>query len=148
MPSTSILRKDFDRAIADCHEAVQIDSNHVEAYLIRGLALLGKGQPDRAIADFDRTLALNRPNDWTYVGPLKRRYPELHLARGQALESKGEFVRAIADYDKAILLGREDAEVYQSRADAKLKLGDTKGAKADHDRAAQIRTKSGPKKTP
>ena len=53
------------------------------------LGVLEKGQPDRAITDFDRAITLNRPNDWTYVGPLKRRYPELHLARGEALREQG-----------------------------------------------------------
>ncbi len=89
-------------------------------------------------------MQLGRPHDWTFVGPISRRFPELYVARGRAFGSKGEFARAISDCNEAIRLGREDAEVFQARGDAKAKLGDAAGAKKDFDRANWLRSRAGP----
>ncbi len=51
-----------------------------------------KGEYDRAIADYDKAIAL------------KPKYADFYNNRGIAYDKKGEYDRAIADYDKAIAL--------------------------------------------
>ena len=87
--------------------------------LVRGLALARKGQPDRAIADFDHTIAANQPMTGRSWGRSAAAIPRLYLSRGQAFASKGEYRPPIADYDEAIRLGREVPETFQARANAK-----------------------------
>jgi tetratricopeptide (TPR) repeat protein len=52
------------RAIRDLTQALELDSRRVEAYLNRGLAFKMHGDRDRAIADFERYLALGTDTFW------------------------------------------------------------------------------------
>jgi tetratricopeptide (TPR) repeat protein len=50
-------QKDWDRAIADCSKAIELDPQLRDSYLIRGTIFRdAKGNLDGAIADFDRPL--------------------------------------------------------------------------------------------
>ena len=51
-------KKEYDRAIADFTEAIEIDPKHVSAYNDRGLAHTSKGDYARAIADVTRAVEL------------------------------------------------------------------------------------------
>ena len=52
-------KKEYDRAIADFTEAIEIDPKHVSAYNDRGLAHTSKGDYARAIADVTRAVDLS-----------------------------------------------------------------------------------------
>ena len=65
--------------------------NYAAAYYNRGIAWRHKGDPDRAIADYDQAIKLN---------PTAAAYNN----RGSAWAAKGEFDRAMADLDQAIKL--------------------------------------------
>jgi len=52
-------KKEYDRAIADFTEAIEIDPKHVSAYNDRGLAHTSKGDYARAIADVTRAVELS-----------------------------------------------------------------------------------------
>src|ERR1700680_1685343 len=45
-------KNEFDQAIEDYDQAIQLDSRFSLAFFGRGLARIGKGDTDRAIADF------------------------------------------------------------------------------------------------
>ena len=62
-----------------------------------------KGDSDRAIEDFNKTINLN-PN-----------YVDAHNNRGVAYGEKGDFDRAIKDFNKVIELNPNYAEVYSNR---------------------------------
>jgi tetratricopeptide (TPR) repeat protein len=52
---------EYDRAIADCNEALRLNSNDVEAYYNRGLAYAMKEDYARARTDWEKALQLD-PN--------------------------------------------------------------------------------------
>ncbi|WP_165227002.1 serine/threonine-protein kinase [Aquisphaera insulae] len=83
-------RGDYDRAIADCDAVLRGAPDHAEALLNRGLALLAKGEPSRALADLDRVLALNQGLSPTFEGPLSVHYPALQRARADAHARAGK----------------------------------------------------------
>src|ERR1700687_2120498 len=74
-----------------------------KARFSRGVAYLGTGQIDRAIADFDQAIALN-PNE-----------PTGFNNRGVAYAEKGQYDRAIADYDEAVRLSPNFPQALSNR---------------------------------
>jgi tetratricopeptide (TPR) repeat protein len=50
--------RNYDRAMADCNQALRIDPNYARAFSNRGLVYEAKGDRDRAIADFRKALSL------------------------------------------------------------------------------------------
>lgn len=61
-------KRSFERAIADCDEAIRLDPKSVAAYNNRGYACIEKGEVDRAIADYDEAIRLNQMNVSSYLG--------------------------------------------------------------------------------
>ena len=100
--------KDEDLSIAGCtviiESGTQSKTNLARAYYDRGVAHAQKGQHDLAIADYDRTIAINPKNADAYGN------------RGAIYNSKGQYDRAIADYDRAIALNPKYANMYGNRA--------------------------------
>jgi tetratricopeptide (TPR) repeat protein len=107
---------DYDRAIADCDQALRLDPKFAPAYNGRGFAYDKKGDYDRAITEYDQAIRLNPKSTIAYNN------------RGNAYDSKGDHVRAISDLDQAIRLNPNDARVYNNRGLAHNHNG-------DHDRA-------------
>ena len=96
-------RNDFDKALADCSRAIELDPRSTLAYAMRGLMLLQKGNFEGAIADTGKALELDPRN------------PVLYRQRGMAKFQKGDFDGAIADYDKAVEI-EPSYESYRQRA--------------------------------
>jgi len=91
---------DFDRAIADCSEAIRLDPKLAWAYTNRSNAWLKKGDLDKAIADCDEAIRLD-PRDAT-----------AYCNRGVAWRKKGDYERALADDRQAIRLDPNDVYSY------------------------------------
>src|SRR5437763_16510929 len=53
------FKHEYDRAIADCDDAIKLNPKDAKSYYVRGLAYHLKGEYDRAIADFDQTIKLD-----------------------------------------------------------------------------------------
>ena len=53
-----ITKKDFDRALADCDQAIIVDPNQARAFAIRGSVYKHMGALERAIADFKKALTM------------------------------------------------------------------------------------------
>ncbi|MGL5059475.1 MAG: tetratricopeptide repeat protein, partial [Microcoleus sp.] len=101
---TAYSRKgEYERAIADYNQAIQLNPKLAEAFYNRGTAYSNKGEYDRAIADYDRAIQLNP------------KYAKAFNNRGTAYSNKGEYDRAIADYDRAIQLNPKLAEAFNNR---------------------------------
>ena len=113
-------RGDFDRAIADYNQAIQLDPKYGVAYTNRGSALGSKGNFDRAIADFDQAIQLD-PKD-----------ADAYYSRGRAWSGKGDLDRAIADYNQAIQLNPKYGNAYVNRGSAWGNKGDLDRAIADY----------------
>jgi len=73
------------------------------AFYNRGNSYRSKGQPDRAIEDYDQAIRLN---------PI---YALAFYNRGNAYNGKGQPDRAIEDYDQAIRLNPNYADAFSNR---------------------------------
>ena len=72
-------KKDPDRALSDCNEAIRADSRYAAAYINRGNAYLLKSDVDHAFADFSEAIRLDPKNAWAYT------------ERGNLYKNKGDF---------------------------------------------------------
>jgi tetratricopeptide (TPR) repeat protein len=96
----------YDRAIEDYNNAIELNPNYTHAYYNRGLAYYQKVQYDRAIEDYNNAIELN-PN-----------YTHAYNNRGNAYYQKVQYDRAIEDYDKAIELNPNYTYAYNNRGNA------------------------------
>jgi len=127
--SVNHAKGDYDRAIADCNEAIRLDPKFAEAYNNRGNAYYAKGNYDRAIADASEAIWLD---------------PSLALAynnRGNAYYAKGDYDRAIADASEAIRLDPKYMVAYFGRGRLYLYAGLLPKALADLNQASALNPK-------
>ena len=88
-----LLMHNFDLAIADITKTIELTRGRTTAHFLnRGAAYLGKGDHERAIADFN-TIIESSP-----------RFAPAYESRALVYEKKGDRERAIADYRRAIEL--------------------------------------------
>lgn len=92
-----------------------------QGFVLRGFQSQQNGQYDRAIADFDRALALDPNNVRALTG------------RGEARGRKGEHDRAIADFDRALTLDPAFLPALHGRGAVHEKTGDHDAAIRDYD---------------
>lgn len=95
-------------------------------YIARGNAYLASGQPEEALANYDRALML------------KRDLPAVAVLKGEALSMLGRFREAVRSFDIALSAQPDDAEALGGRAIAWLGLGLLDEANADWQRQIQL----------
>jgi len=108
---TFLLKRDFDRAIADLDQAVRLDPTLSRAFYNRGAAEMAKGQEAKGLADIDHALVLN-PEDMTALE-----------GRAKYYLSKGDLARARADFAAAERLAPANTSLLQGRAAAYEETG-------------------------
>jgi len=99
-------------------------STYTEFYI--GLTCQKKGEHEKAIKHYDKTISINPQIAAAYTG------------RGIAKDTLGKHEDAIVDYDQAIRINPRDTHAYYNRGIAKSKLGRHKEALADYDQAIHI----------
>jgi tetratricopeptide (TPR) repeat protein len=109
---------DYNDAIEDFNQAIQINPTSALAYNNRGLAYNDKGDHDRAIDDFSQAVKLNPIGSLAYNN------------RGLVYKVKGDYDRAIEDFSQAIKLNPRNFDTYYNR-------GLTYNAKGDFDHAIE-----------
>jgi tetratricopeptide (TPR) repeat protein len=156
----AIVKKDYDRAIAECNRAIGLDPRRTEAYFLRGSAWERKNQLPRAIADLTEAIRLdpqhapaytNRGGVWLQLNEIDRALADLDRAirldprdetayvnRGNARIRKNEPDRALADLDEAIRLDRADPMAFNNRGWARQVKGEYDQALADYDQAIRL----------
>ena len=117
---------EYDRAIEDFNQALQINPTFALAYNNRGLAYNAKGDPDRAIEDFSQAIKLNPRNFDTYYN------------RGLTYNAKGDFDHAIEDFSQAIKTNPMNAQIYNYRGLVYKAKGDGNRAIEDYSEAIRI----------
>lgn len=105
-----------DHIIADCDEAIRLDSNNALTFHQRGHAYEIKKDYDRALSDYSQAIRLNL------------QYVDAFIGRGNVYDAKKDYELAISNYDQAIRLNPNYAFAYFLR-------GDAYHAKRDYDRA-------------
>lgn len=119
-------KRDNDRAITDCSEAIHLDPKYAEPFNTRGIAYNAKGDYDHAVADYSEAIRLN-PN-----------HTKAFNNRGNTYRAKGDLDRAVADYDRAIGLDQQFALAYNNRGNAYRAKGNLDAAIADYTAAIRI----------
>jgi tetratricopeptide (TPR) repeat protein len=79
-----------DDAIRACTHLLSRNSRNAAAYVNRGVAYRGRGEDDRALADYDQAIIVDPKNAVAY------------LDRGNVYYDRAEYDRALADYSEAI----------------------------------------------
>jgi tetratricopeptide (TPR) repeat protein len=152
--------QNYERAVADYDEAVQLNPEFAAAYRNRGEAYLRLGQFDRAVADQTRAVHLDPSDATAYYGRGNAHYltgendlaiadydeairidPSYAFAynnRGSAYGGKGDFEKAIANYDEAVRLQPKDPLAYNNRAFTLLIAGEYGRAISDYDAAIRL----------
>ena len=89
-------------------------------YTLRASSWLALGQPDKALADFDKAIEMG--------------YRQAHafVSRGLFYASSGDYEKAIADYNEALEIDPEDTAPLINRAAARMGQGEFEQAIADY----------------
>ena len=126
-PAGTLLRDDgkLDEAIAS-RQGDRARPAWYEPYAERGIAWRRKGDTARAIADFDRSIALKDTAQTRYE-------------RAVTWRAKGDLDRAVADLGEAVRIDPKMADAYFLRATMARERGDLAGAVADLDQAISRR---------
>ncbi len=91
------LQNNFSDAIHDFSNAIDINSQYAEAYVMRGNMRDESGHPTEALADFDQAIKINPANGAAYFN------------RGITRKNNGDLAGACADFNKALDLGYQEA---------------------------------------
>ncbi|MEQ1697079.1 MAG: tetratricopeptide repeat protein [Hyphomicrobiaceae bacterium] len=83
--------KDYDRALVEFTQVIELDPTFAEAYIGRGTAYVAKGEFERGIREYTRSLEI-------------RKRVEAYYGRGRAYHKKGDKGKAVADYRAALAL--------------------------------------------
>lgn len=143
----------YDRAIADYTQAIQLDPQDLLNNVGRGTTYLYKGDHDRAVADYRNATRLKPKNedDWgalcwarTVLGDLLAALANcneslrLRPNDGQTLHSRGiiylklgQLDKALVDFNSIVRLDAKDPDGLYARGITKQKMGDTMGGETD-----------------
>lgn len=124
-------KEDYENAIADCDQAIQIVPDYARAYAYRGYAYRMLGKYEKAIADFNEVIRL----DSEYAGAYE--------SRGNALRANKDYDKAIVDYTEAIRLDPKNVFAYNNRGWTWYLKNDLDKAIADYAEAIQLNPKWG-----
>jgi tetratricopeptide (TPR) repeat protein len=124
-------KKQYDRAIVDCNQAIRLDPRGDNFYNTLGAVYHLSGKYDRAIEEYSRVIELNPKS------------PDAVHNRGMAYAAKGDYDTAILEYDAALKNDPRDAVALYNRGVAKQKKGDQAGGQADIEAAKRIDPKMG-----
>jgi tetratricopeptide (TPR) repeat protein len=108
------------------HHALGVDGNNFVAHTNLGLALDEKGQPDAAIAEYEKALQIQPA------------YAEAHNDLGNALAGVGRLTEAIAQYQKALELVPGLPQVHNNLGAALAQNGQLTEAIAHFQKAIEI----------
>ncbi|MCT7948595.1 tetratricopeptide repeat protein [Ancylothrix sp. C2] len=115
----------YQAAIENYTQALQISPSLAEAYLGRGLAKRRIGDNQGAIDDYTKVIQLQPNNALAYHN------------RGVVKAVLGKHQEALTDYTQALLINQNDATAYLNRGRSRFAIGDKLGAIKDYDMSLQ-----------
>ena len=157
---------EYDRAIADCDEAIRLDPTRAKSdYRDRADLFERKGEYARAIAAWSMVIQLEPANygarfnrgaayfktgdydlaitDFSEVLRQNSGHLGAYVSRGETYARTGEFQQAIADYDEAIRRNDGRLAPYYQRGFAHESIGRRQAAIADYRRVLSFDPKVG-----
>ncbi len=155
-----LAKGNYDSALADFKQAIQLQPNSIFAYLNRSAVYFVKQDYDRGLADLNQVIQLQPNFDLAYVkrgsvyyfkGDYDRALTDLNHAiqlqassassyavRGEIYFKRDDFDRAIADSSQAIKLQPNLVDAYRNRGKSYREKGDYDRAIADYDQAIKL----------
>jgi len=124
-----IEAKDFEQALADTQRLVKLSPGSEKALEQKGLVLLHLGRHDEAIAVCEEILRLAE-EEWIGSVSSARNF----LAYAQAIGGK-ELKTALEHINEALRLAGDIPAMWDTRGFVKYRLGDSKAAREDFERA-------------
>jgi lipoprotein NlpI len=153
-------KKDPDRALPDCNEAIKIDPTYAAAYINRGNIYMNKRDFAHAFDDFNEAIRLNPKSAWAFTERgevykargdldhamadfneairLEPNYAAAYFARGDLYKHQGDLDRAATDLNESIRLNPDDARAYFVRGSLSYSRGDNLAALADFNSAIRL----------
>lgn len=151
---------DYPKAIEYFAQLLILDPRNVDAYNMRGLALMESGEYEKAVVDYTHALEIdpnssdayyNRGNahlrekrydyaidDVSKAIRLKPNDADAYYLRGAAYDARKEYPQAIEDFSAAIKLNPEDGSYYYNRGLAYLDSGQHEKAVQDMNAAIKL----------
>ena len=123
---THLFQKEYDSALADFNQVIQIAPYLAEAYHGRGSVYQAIGDPAQALADFDRAI---------------QRDPRLvaaHIQRAKIRAATGDLDGALEDFEQILSTRSTDPELYLNRGICLFKKGRVQDATIDFHRVLKL----------
>lgn len=122
------FQKDYDKALINLNQAINVNPLYVNAYYHRGLAYYQLKDYNKAIEDYNKALVLNPQSTHAYNG------------RGFAYYELKEYQKAIKDYNKALIINPQFIYAYYNRGLAYHQLKEYPKAIEDYKQALALNT--------
>ncbi len=127
----ALVKKEYQAAADAFRQLSEQGADLQESYRGLGIAQMGLGKYEEAKESFEKALSEGG------VIPVSISY-DINYYLAACYYKTGEVERAEEVYNAILALRPSDAEGYRLRASARLKLGDTAGARADFDKVLQL----------
>jgi serine/threonine protein kinase/regulator of sirC expression with transglutaminase-like and TPR domain len=124
-------QKDYQGAIADYNQALNINPNYSLAFYNRGVARDDTGDKQGAIADYNQAIQINK--NWG-----ARNLADAYYNRGILRKNLGNKQEALADFNQAIIANSKFANAYIIRGNTRRELGDIQTAIQDYNQAVNL----------
>jgi tetratricopeptide (TPR) repeat protein len=122
-----VAQGNYDPAIDDYGQAINLNSNFARPFNNRGFAYLKKGDYDRALKDFDQAIKLS-PD-----------YTRAFTNQAETYLQRRDYQSALRDYDNAIRIQPELVPGLNGRCWTRAIMGELQSALADCNKALGIR---------
>jgi tetratricopeptide (TPR) repeat protein len=129
-----VTKDNLEHAMSDYDSAIEANPVNAEAFVVRGNLFRKNGEESKALADYDRAIAI----------PVRPANASETLDRARAYMYKGDFDAALIDLNEVNRLNPKIREVYLSRANIYHKRRDYKAAIAEYDAQLKLNPKDAP----
>ncbi|MFT3994080.1 MAG: tetratricopeptide repeat protein [Dysgonomonas sp.] len=153
--------KNYTKAIEICNISLSIDSSDAGGYFSRGVAYQGRGDVEKALADYDKAISINDnytdayynrgvlyDNLENYEDALKdytkaiKQNPsyivDIYLNRGNVYQKMDEKEKALEDYNQTLKLDSLYVAAYSNRGNIYTGIGEYEMAVTDYTKAIQL----------
>lgn len=118
---------DVIKAVVNLDKAIELDADYSSAYAYRGIARGIQGLPQRALADFNKSIELNSVDNSTAF------YNRALLYFNVLNDDK----RSVSDFDTCIKLDPHNARLHNDRGVVRAKMNEPEKALEDFNKAIQ-----------